>query len=83
MFIKWLVAVIREYGTPICFLSGLYIVLGISFLLLSPPVGVVLLSTGLAIAGLFVVLSYMTYRREQHIAAIIGRDKRDRIAVAD
>ena len=83
MFMKWLVAMIRECGAPICFLSGLYVVLGISFLVLSAPVAGVLLITGFAIAALFILLSYLTYRREKRLVTLADRRKRNRLAVAD
>ena len=82
MFTKWLVETIRECGAPICFLAGLYTFLGLGFLFVSPPVGAVLLVTGLAIAALFLLLSYLTYRREQHLKGIAGRRRRDRRLLA-
>ena len=83
MFTKWLVETIRECGAPICFLAGLYSLLGLGFLFVSPPVGAVLLVTGLAIATVFLVLSYLTYRREQHLKEFHDRRRRERLAVAD
>lgn len=67
MFIKWLAETVRTLGGPIVFLSSLYTFLGIGFLFVSPPVGTVLLGTGIVIAGLFVLLAYRRYRKEREI----------------
>ena len=68
MFTRWLQDVVSSNGGPILFLSLLYIALGVGFVWISPPVGLVLLGTGVFIAGLFVLLAYRLYRREQKVA---------------
>jgi len=65
MFIDWLTETVRTFGGPIVFLSSLYTLLGLGFLFVSVPVGAVLLGTGIAIAGLFLLLAYRRYRKEQ------------------
>ncbi len=65
MFIRWLANTVREYGGPIVFLSSLYFILGLGFLPISPAVGAVLLGTGISIAAFFVLLAYLSYRREK------------------
>lgn len=64
MFTRWLQGVVKGVGGPILFLSGLYAGLGATFIWISPPVGAVLLGTGIVIIGLFVLLAYRLYRQE-------------------
>ena len=65
MFIDWFLHTIRTFGMPIVFLSSLYTVLGLGFLFLSPTVGAVLLGTGILMSGLFTLLAYRSYLKEQ------------------
>jgi len=66
MFIKWLVSIVRDQAGPVVFLSLLYTSLGLAFLIVSRPVGAVLLGTGMGIAALFLMLAYLMYRKETY-----------------
>lgn len=53
---------IRAEGFTAVALSGLYALLGIGFLFVSPTVGAVLLTVGIATFGLFRLLERLTHR---------------------